>query len=164
MDHGHQPPPDRGRTPAERIGEIRERFEWTRAAGIGPALSVLGDLAGRRVVELGCGGGHNLAHLVALHGAQGIGIDHDASKIKKARFAYGNVDGLAFIEAEASAYLHTQRTASIDICLSVFGAFSFSDPVPLTAEAARTLRPGGLLAVTFRETDTTDLVLILRRR
>lgn len=164
MGIGDQPPSGGGGEPAQRIGQVRGRFEWTRAPGVGPDLSILGDLRRKVVVETGCGGGHNLAHLVALHGAQGIGIDHDPAKIEKARRTYGAVEGLTFIEAEASTYLRTRPPASIDLCLSIFGAFSFSHPAALAAGAAHALRPGGLLAATFRETETTDLVLVLRRR
>lgn len=42
---------------------IPTRFEWTRQAGTGPDISVLGPLTGRTVIETGCGSGHNLAHL-----------------------------------------------------------------------------------------------------
>ena len=164
MDFRDQQAPDRGRQPAQRIGQVRGTFGWTRAPGVGPAISVLGDLRGKHVVEIGCGGGHNLAHLVALHGAQGVGIDYDPAKIERARRKYGALESLTFIEVEASIYLRTRPPASIDICLSTFGALSFSDPAPLADAAAHALRPGGLLAATFKETDTTDLVLILQRR
>ncbi|MEV8635531.1 class I SAM-dependent methyltransferase [Streptosporangium sp. NPDC051023] len=164
MDYRDQPPPHRGREAAQRINEIRDRFEWTRAPGIGPSLSILGDLRDKHVIEVGCGGGHNLAHLVAFHGACGVGIDHDSAKIERACRTYGMVANLAFVEAEASAYMRAQPHASIDICLSIFGAFSFSAPAPLTVGVAHALRSGGLLAMTFRKSDTTDMVFILQRR
>lgn len=40
------------------------RMEWTTRPGIGPGAEILGsDLRRKRVVELGCGPGHNAAYL-----------------------------------------------------------------------------------------------------
>ncbi|MDX6743803.1 class I SAM-dependent methyltransferase [Actinocorallia sp. A-T 12471] len=162
MDLRHQPPPDRGRRPPSRL--IPDRFEWTRAPGIGPPLSVLGDLTGRRVLELGCGSGHNLAHLAYQHGALAVGVDHDPAKIDRARETYREIPGLSFVQSDATAFLGSQPSGSYDLVLSIFGAFSFTDPLPLTAHSARVLRPGGRLALTLRTTDRTDQVVILLRR
>lgn len=162
MDHRNLQAPRRGRRPAERLN-VRDRFEWTRAPGVGPPLSVLGDLAGKQAVELGCGGGHNLAHLVVHCRCRAVGIDHDPAQIERARRLYGTIPGLVFVHADAATYLHARPPALADLCLSIFGAFSFTDPGPLAAGAARALRPQGLLALTLRATSTTDMVLILTR-
>lgn len=159
----HHPPPDRSRRPPQRV-TVPECFEWTRAAGVGPSPAALGDLTNRRVIELGCGAGHNLAHLVVHHHAQAVGIDCDPTKVRRARRAYGVLSNLTFFCAEATAFLREQPTASFDLGLSIFGAFSFGAPEPLLAELSRVLRPGGKLALSFRATDRTDLVLILIRR
>ncbi|MEU9888267.1 class I SAM-dependent methyltransferase [Sphaerisporangium sp. NPDC051011] len=159
MDLRDHPPPRRSRRPAD----LTASFEWTRAPGVGPPLSVLGDLSGRRIAELGCGSGHNLAHLAAHHRLHAVGIDHDPTKIRRARVRYGAIPGLTFVHADATTHLREQPAGSLDLCLSIFGAFSFTDPAPLVAAVAHALRPGGLLALTFRTNDTTDLVLILTR-
>ncbi|SDH28140.1 hypothetical protein SAMN05421505_113133 [Sinosporangium album] len=88
MDLRDLPPPHRSRTPPASL-TVRDRFEWTRAAGIGPPPTVFGDVEGRQVVELGCGSGHNLAHLTACHHAIAVGIDHDPIKVQRARTFYG---------------------------------------------------------------------------
>ncbi|MEU3166909.1 class I SAM-dependent methyltransferase [Streptosporangium sp. NPDC006930] len=165
MDLRDLPPPHRSRTSPTSL-TVRDRFEWTRAAGIGPPPTVFGDLAGRRVVELGCGSGHNLAHLAIHHHAEGVGIDHDPLKIQRARTLYAGLPRLAFIRTDAAAYLRSRPPESIDLCLSIFGAFSFverADLRPLLTAAACALRHGGRLALTLRATDTTDLVLIYTR-
>lgn len=143
---------------------IPTRFEWTRAPGIGPASNVLGDLTGRTVVELGCGSGRNLAHLVAYRGARGIGIDHDPTKISRATGFYGHLPGIAFRLSSAVEALSTLAPGSVDVCLSVFGALSFSEPGPLLAAVARALRFEGLLATTLRADDHHDTVIILSRK
>jgi SAM-dependent methyltransferase len=122
---------------------VRTRLEWTRQPGTGPPPGILGDLTGRAVAELGCGSGHNLAVLAARHGATAAGIDHDPAKVARARELYGDVPGLRVIQADAASYLTAQPPGSVDACLSIFGALSFSPPGPLLKAAARALRPGG---------------------
>jgi SAM-dependent methyltransferase len=143
---------------------IPVRFEWTREPGVGSGVEVLGPLAGRVVIEMGCGSGHNLAHLAAVRGAVGIGIDRDPVKIARARGLYGQTDNLAFILGDAADILAAMPPALTDVCLSIFGALSFSSPAPILSEAARVLRPGGRLAVTMRADDHRDYVTILMRK
>jgi SAM-dependent methyltransferase len=143
---------------------VPARLEWTRQPGTGPPPAILGDLTGKTVIELGCGSGHNLAVLAARHGAIATGIDHDPAKVTRARQQYGNISGLQVIHADAANYLFALPAASVDACLSIFGAFSFSLPGPLLMSAARALRPGGLLAITLRASDHHDTVVILARR
>ncbi|MGH8900070.1 MAG: class I SAM-dependent methyltransferase [Egibacteraceae bacterium] len=116
------------------------------------------------MVELGCGSGGNLAHVVAHRGATGIGVDHDPAKIRRARAAYGRLPGIRFVLADAVDHLTSVAPASVDVCLSIFGAFSFTDPRPLLNAASRALRSGGLLALTLRVDDHHDRVIVLRRR
>jgi SAM-dependent methyltransferase len=140
------------------------RLEWTRQPGTGPPPGILGNLTGKTVIELGCGTGHNLAALAARHHANATGIDRDPAKVARARQLYGHIPGLRIIHADAAAYLDTLPAASVDACLSIFGALSFSPPRPILAAAARALRPGGLLAITIRADDHHDTLLILTRR
>jgi SAM-dependent methyltransferase len=133
-------------------------------AGHRAAPEILGDLAGRVAVELGCGSSRNLAVLAARHGAIATGIDHDPAKVARARELYGHVSGLQVIQADAASYLLALPAASVDVCLSIFGAFSFSPPGPLLEAVARALRPGGLLVITLRASDHRDAVVVLARR
>lgn len=143
--------------------EAPTRFEWTRRPGVGPDLTVLGELAGRTVVEIGCGSGHNLAHLVSQRHAVGIGIDRDPVKIERADSLYRHLPQVAFRLGDASELVATLPAGSIDVCLSVFGALSFSDPRPILAAVSTALRPGGLLAVTMRVDDERDRVTVFAK-
>lgn len=163
MDYRHRPTSQRSLRPSHKVA-APTHFEWTRQPRIGPGLAILGALRGQTVIEVGCGGGHNLAHLVAHHGATGIGVDHDAEKITRAHLAYSHLPHIRFILANAVDHLAAARQASIDICLSIFGAFSFADPISLLTVASRAIRPGGPLAVTLRADDYHDSVIVLRRR
>jgi trans-aconitate methyltransferase len=163
MGHSYHQAPDRSGQPSSRLTPPA-RFEWTRQPGTGPRAYILGNLAGATVIELGCGGGHNLAHLVARHGVTGIGIDADPAKINRARAGYGHLPAIRFIIADARRYLATAVPGSADVLLSIFGVFSFTDAQPILPGAARMLRPGGLLAVTLRADEHHDTVVVLRRR
>lgn len=143
---------------------IPNRFEWTRIPGIGPEPDVLGDLRGRKVVEIGCGSGHNLAHLVAHRAVHGIGIDRNPLKIERATRFYGHLAEISFHLADAGEYLKALPPRSVDICLSIFGALSFSPPGPILAAVAHALKPSGLLALTMRADDQHDQVVILSRK
>ncbi|MGQ0715996.1 MAG: class I SAM-dependent methyltransferase [Pseudonocardiales bacterium] len=162
MDYRHRPTSRRSLHSSQDVA-APTHFEWTRQPGIGPDLAILGNLRGQTVVEVGCGSGHNLAHLVAYHDATGIGVDHDTEKIARARLAYSHLPCIRFILADAVDHLASTKQASIDICLSIFGAFSFTDPTSLLTVASRAIRPGGLLAVTMRADDYHDSVIVLRR-
>lgn len=163
MGHRHQPTSRRSLHSAQNVA-APTRFEWTRQPGIGPDLAILGELLGRTVIEVGCGGGHNLAHLVAYFGATGIGVDRDAEKIARARLAYNHLPSIRFILGDAVDHLASTKQASIDVCLSIFGVFSFADPTSLLTVASRAIRPGGVLAVALRADDQHDSVIVLRRR
>lgn len=163
MDHRHRPTSRRSLHSSHEVA-APTHFEWTRQPGIGPELAILGELRGQTIVETGCGGGHNLAHLVAHHGATGIGVDYNAEKITRANLAYSHLPRIRFILADAIDYLTSTKQASIDICLSIFGAFSFADPTSLLTAADRAIRPGGLLAITLRVDDHHDSVIVLHRR
>lgn len=151
-----------GRVPHAFPQPASARFEWTRRPGVGPGLDVLGDLSGKTVVELGCGYGYNLSHLVAVHSARGVGVDLAPDVVVMARAMFGYL-GAEFVLADAAAYLRSVEPGSVDVCLSVFGALSFGEPAALLGAAAVALRPGGRLAMTLRQDDERDRVIVLQR-
>nr|WP_158920532.1 class I SAM-dependent methyltransferase [Streptomyces sp. NBRC 109706] len=115
------------------------------------------------MVELGCGSGHNLAHL-STHATRCIGIDHDPSKVDRARALYGHLPRLRFLHGDAAERLRNLAAGSVDVCLSIFGALSFAAPRPLLAATADALRPGGQLLVVLRADDHHDYITVLARR
>ncbi|CCK24397.1 hypothetical protein BN159_8487 [Streptomyces davaonensis JCM 4913] len=62
------------------------RMEWTTRPHSGPGAEILGpDLCRKRLLELGCGPGHNAAHLATRHGAQVTGVDLVGLQVRRAR-------------------------------------------------------------------------------
>ncbi len=108
------------------------------------SLDVLGEVAGRDVLEMGCGGGQWSTALVR-RGARAVGLDLSERQLLHSRKLAADT-GLAFPLVQASAESVPFADESFDIVFADHGAFSFADPMRAMPEAARVLRPGGLLA------------------
>jgi ubiquinone/menaquinone biosynthesis C-methylase UbiE len=74
--------PDFGRL-AERYDELRPAGERWRA--LAEVLVAEGDLAGRRVLDVGCGTGRLLEYLAGEHGVRGTGVDATPEMLAVAR-------------------------------------------------------------------------------
>ncbi|WP_338682666.1 class I SAM-dependent methyltransferase [Streptomyces acidiscabies] len=121
------------------------RMEWTTKPGSGPGAEILGpDLRGKRLLELGCGPGHNAAHLASRHGAHVTGVDLAWLQIHRARSHYGRLDNLTFVAGHALHQLHASDE-QFDAIYSVFGAVGLVAPELLLPAIAQHLRPGRLL-------------------
>ncbi|WP_255306130.1 trans-aconitate 2-methyltransferase [Streptomyces sp. Wb2n-11] len=104
-------------------------------------MEILGNVAGARVLDLGCGSGGNLAHLVEL-GAEAVGVDISPVQIAKARGRWPYLD---VREAAAEDFLSAQKEKYAAI-FSVFGAAWFTDPAVLLPLVSARLAPGGVFA------------------
>ncbi|WP_329613937.1 class I SAM-dependent methyltransferase [Streptomyces brevispora] len=125
---------------------VPARMEWTTRPGQGPTAEVLGpDLRGKRLLELGCGPGHNVAHLAVRHGAHVIGVDLVGLQVRRARSHYGRLNNLGFVAGHALHYLHASDE-QFDAIYSVFGAVGLVAPELLLAAIAQRLKPGRVLA------------------
>jgi ubiquinone/menaquinone biosynthesis C-methylase UbiE len=107
-------------------------------------LRVLGDVAGQDVLELGCGAAQ---WSIALHrrGARVTGLDLSQRQLGHGRELMREA-GVAFPLVHGSAEATPFADASFDVVFCDYGAMTFADPYRTVPEAARVLRPGGLLA------------------
>lgn len=131
--------------PAEPLA-APARMEWTTRPGIGPGAEILGpDLRRKRVVELGCGPGHNAAFLATRQAANVTGVDLVGLQVRRARSHYGRLNNLTFVAGHALHYLHA-TDEQFDAIYSVFGAVGLVPPEPLLPVIAHRLKPGCTLA------------------
>lgn len=103
---------------------------------------LLGDVSGRRVLEIGCGGAQ-CSRWLLTQGAQPVAFDISAGQLAEAaRLAAAT--GLAVPLVQADAQWLPFRDASFDLACSAYGAVPFvADSAAVMREVARVLRPGG---------------------
>ena len=107
-------------------------------------LQVLGDVRGRVVLELGCGGAQWSAALSA-RGARTTALDLSAGQLRHAREHCTN-EAVAVDLVRASGESLPFAGVAFDIVFCDHGAMSFCDPARTLPEVARVLRPGGAFA------------------
>jgi len=107
-------------------------------------LGVLGDVAGKDVLELGCGAAQ-WSILLAKGGARVVGLDNSARQLDHARRLMADA-GVDFPLVHSPAESTPFENERFDIVFCDHGALSWADPLVVVPEAARLLRPGGLLA------------------
>jgi SAM-dependent methyltransferase len=107
-------------------------------------LGVLGDVAGKDVLELGCGAAQ-WSILLTQRGARVVGLDFSEKQLEHARAAQAAA-GVEFPLVHASAESVPLPDSSFDVVFADHGANRFTDPYRFVPEAARLLRRGGLLA------------------
>jgi SAM-dependent methyltransferase len=107
-------------------------------------LRVLGDVAGKDILELGCGAAQWSIALAKL-GARPVGIDLSERQLEHARRLMADA-GVDFPLLHGSAEAVPLPDASFDIVFCDHGAMTYADPYRTVPEASRLLRPGGLFA------------------
>ncbi|WP_369808177.1 methyltransferase domain-containing protein [Frankia sp. Allo2] len=105
-------------------------------------IGLLGDVAGKVVLEVGCGGAQ-CARWLRGQGARVVGFDLSGGQLDQAR-ALGIRTGIDVPLVQADATALPFAAASVDVACSAFGAVPFvADSGTVMREIARVLRPGG---------------------
>ena len=141
-----------------RHGESLERtaLAWGTWRIPDTEVKALEDVAGRDVLELGCGAAQwSLA--LAVEGARVVGLDLSERQLIHARLrALEAAQALPLVQAAAEWLPFA--AASFDLVFCDHGGMSFADPAATVPEVARVLRPGGNL-VFCMSTPLRDLCL-----
>jgi SAM-dependent methyltransferase len=111
---------------------------------------VLPELAGRDVLEAGCGTAY-VSSWLARRGANVTGIDISEEQLATAR-RYQQEFGLEFPLVHGSAEALPFGDESFDLVISEYGASIWADPYVWIPEAARVLRPGGHIVLLVNAT------------
>jgi len=106
-------------------------------------LEALGVVAGKRVLDLGCGPGESTFALARM-GADATGLDVSPDLIDVALARRGAADTPAFVLADAA---EATFDAPFDALFSRFGAMFFPEPRPAWANLRKAMAPGAPLVV-----------------
>jgi len=103
---------------------------------------LLGDVRGRRVLELGCGAAAG-ARWLSGQGAEVVALDLSAGMLRHAREA-ATRSGVRVPLVQADALALPFAAGAFDVVCTAFGAVPFvADSAAVMREVARVLRPGG---------------------
>jgi ubiquinone/menaquinone biosynthesis C-methylase UbiE len=104
-------------------------------------VGALGDVAGKAVLEAGCGAA-GLSGALADRGAHCVGLDISGAQLRQARVQVG--DRVRLVQGSADQLPFAPE--SFDLVFCDHGAAGWIDPELVIAESARVLRPGGRFA------------------
>ena len=119
-------------------------LHWGSSHVLESKLHVLGDVAGKDILEIGCGAAQWSIGL-ARAGARPVGLDVSARQLEHARRLMTEA-GVDFPLVHASADAVPLPDGTFDIVFCDHGAMTFADPYRTVPEASRLLRSGGLFA------------------
>ncbi len=117
-------------------------FVWSPEGLDEGEVGLLGDVSGRRVLEVGCGAGQ-CSRWLASQGAVVVGVDVSFRQLQHSRRIDADTSiGVPVVCASATALPIADE--SFDLTCSAFGALPFLvDIEPALAEVRRVLVPGG---------------------
>jgi len=105
-------------------------------------LRLLGNVRGKRVLELGCGAA-DWSIALAREGARAVGIDFSSERLKQARAGVSRAGApVELVQASAESVPYPNRY--FDVGLSDYGATTFTNPRRTIPEVGRVLRTGGI--------------------
>jgi len=111
-------------------------------------LRLLGNVDGRRILDLGCGTGHN-AVVFATQGAKVIGVDPSADQLAHARDRAEEAEVRVELHHAGLADLAFLRSDSIDAAISVLALATVDDLARVFRQVHRVLKPEASLVCSF---------------
>jgi SAM-dependent methyltransferase len=111
-------------------------------------LRLLGPVDGRRILDLGCGAGHNAA-LLAQQGAKVIAVDTLADHLERARSRAERAAVRVELHQAQLAELPFLRSDSIDAALSVMALATEDDLARVFRQVHRVLKPEASFVLTL---------------
>jgi ubiquinone/menaquinone biosynthesis C-methylase UbiE len=112
------------------------------------ALRLLGNVEGKRVLDLGCGAGHN-AIALARAGAKVIAVDESSDQVADARAAAEAAGVKIELHHAPLAELAFIRADTIDAAVSAYGLAAVEDLDRVFRQVDRVLRPEHHVVLSF---------------
>jgi SAM-dependent methyltransferase len=125
--------------------QVGDDGDANRRLNSDPVLwAMLGDVAGRRVLDAGCGTGY-LSRQLAARGAVVTGVDVSKRMIALARAASSALD----LRVDSCTTLSTVGDGTIDAIVANYVVMDVPDLPATIAAFSRVLRPGGIAVLVF---------------
>lgn len=135
----------------QQFGTMAENYLTSAVHAQGADLQRLGELAARlaprRVLDLGCGGGHASYALAAATGAEVVAYDLSEEMLAVVRAEAGKRGLGNLATRQGSAQALPFENAAFDLVVSRYSAHHWMDMGASVAEMARVLAPAGTLVV-----------------
>jgi 2-polyprenyl-3-methyl-5-hydroxy-6-metoxy-1,4-benzoquinol methylase len=129
----------------ERLAAEDVRFAPDMARHLAAYHLVAPFIAGKRVLEAGCGEGYGAA-LMAASAAHVVGVDYDAPALELARARY-RLPNLEYRTVDLLD-LARQQPGEFDVVTNFQVLEHLVDPTPFLSAAAACVKPGGVLILT----------------
>lgn len=129
---------------AGRRSWATDEFTWGQYSVPEAEVGALPDVAGKDVVEIGCGTAYISAWLARAGAGSVVGLDPTPAQLATARLLQDEF-GPRFPLVRGAGENVPLRDESFDFAVSEYGAAIWADPYQWLPEAARLLRPGGEL-------------------
>lgn len=130
--------------PGRTWAELSDLLDRVLAPFVPLLLDEIGPVAGRRILDVGCGAGA-VTLAVAERGGSGFGVDISGPLVEAARARAGRLGAAAdFVRADAQT--HGFEARAFDSIVSRFGVMFFADPVEAFRNLRSAARPAGKLA------------------
>lgn len=131
------------RIPSDRpLGHV----EFGPGLGADVDRRLIGDVRGRRVLDLGCGAGHTAVGL-ARRGARVIATDNDGDQVTAARSLAADEDVTVEFHQAGPAELAFIRADQIDLAVSIWALSLVDDLDRVFRQVHRCVRAGGHMVV-----------------
>ncbi|MYX96142.1 NUDIX domain-containing protein [Streptomyces sp. SID486] len=129
---------------------VPDRLTWTPWEAVGPGAEVLGDIAGRRLLDIGSGAGHHAVHLARTYGAHVTGVELSPTQHERAVSVHAGVPGVEYVQGDVVGYL--AGAEPFDAAYAI-GTLAFIDPHRALPALRDGLRAGAPLILSLLHTD-----------
>ncbi|MCZ4102542.1 thiopeptide-type bacteriocin biosynthesis protein [Streptomyces sp. H39-C1] len=129
---------------------VPTHLNWTPWDGVGPGAEILGDITGKRVLDIGSGAGHHAVHLAQAHGTHMTAIERSPTQHQRALGTHAEVPNVQFVLGDVVDYLRT--TKLFDAAYAI-GSLAFADPHRTLPALRDGLHPRAPLVLSLLHTD-----------